>query len=445
MVQRAQCSSQALKAEIFEVLLLARGFRSIPKFHKSGMFARIFYVTSAFAFGFSCAASMHVCAKHGKRRQQAFLVQCPDTGEWFCKPPDECKLFTNIGRHSWEKKAYENPLNPADLLTAVKQATSAPTKFTDAFSPNQKSKIEVSTLVSCDSSVITSWADEVDREFPFPENELPPAFPASPYTPDQDPGAQKAPYRDRKDHKVRRGPEGRLHPERQAAPADLAERVRFLEGELTSTKKELRKTKEDMGRLARNEKALELQVRELCTQVMLLRRQHNQSDICGRPAGEEPHSAPAKPAVPHSLQYQGFPGPRLDSGTTAFSPLSPENDDYQQQRTAPAIENACSLPLDSARSTQESARSTQHVDSSRSAQSVPVDCSKTNLNFNGNMLRLTHPLDKSRLLLSEASRAQFLDSREADSARTVVLSTRSSNFSATSGTGASYCSDVGDS
>ena len=148
---------------------------------------------------------MHICAKHGKRRQQAFLDQFHDTGEWVCKPPDECKLCTNIGngRHPGEKNkcadGRDDPVRSPAAEGPLKSHTSTTEDASQSSHPNPKDD-EFSSVARASSDVIiTSWADEVDREFPFPDNEVP----SITATPRKDSPSSKASPKDRV-HKNRR-------------------------------------------------------------------------------------------------------------------------------------------------------------------------------------------------------------------------------------------------
>eukprot|EP00906_Rhabdomonas_costata_P002772 RCo004315 len=185
------------------------------------------------------AEVVEVCVRHGKKRQVEFLERLPGTPEqWVCKAGEQCKMSLKPNKrvkelarlleegllsmeqwaglmaklHSEPMAGYLPPVTSgftpcgSPAISSLPSAETLPVESQWA-SGSFEGHLHVhhgdSTLLSSvagspimagspDSkeamnTSITSWADEVDREYPLlPEIELNPPPPASPDTPAAD-------------------------------------------------------------------------------------------------------------------------------------------------------------------------------------------------------------------------------------------------------------------
>jgi len=361
---------------------------------------------------------MQVCAKHGKKRQVVYLQRCLQTNEWVCKPTDQCKLCgsgsgSNRGIHFKDRQGGRlSRHSDSDwLIRDSREKFIPPERSSTRTSDHQMSEkntgntwhaldtrgqseekecppalpveLEDSAEPPCNTSIITSWADEVDKEFPFPQSEVATLeeLTAENGKVDAAPSAEGTTFVI---------PYGKQASEMKATNRlSLSERVEILEEELAMTKRELNKTRQNLSRIIQNEKTMETKVRNLCSEIIRMRQQQLQLDLSCRSAEERRSMGQPNGEVKVSNNKHVVIGGRLNPDAMPFLPStqlqqtmdsglsSPTAD---SARSTPYVENAYSslslqpaltvnssaLQADSARAV-DSARSTQNVDSARTA------------------------------------------------------------------------------
>jgi hypothetical protein len=273
--------------------------------------------------------SMDVCCRHGKIRQTEFLEQQPETGKWVCKDSFECKvglkpnnkknkkalrmLANNAAAAQQKDGGEENCIKQQccndNAINSVVSSERRPTLDPEFIEQNEEAaagsppflstttqnpEIQVSptpfdsfcrriSLYSND--IITSWADEVDREFPVaPDLELhmPSVdFPCTSCTPPPSPLIHwSSSYLSEEGDSS--GAAKKLPSSLPPPPADLQQQVRMLQNELTNTKKVLDKTIADLNRLQYNERVMDCIVRNLCSELALAKQDSNNSNVLTR-------------------------------------------------------------------------------------------------------------------------------------------------------------------
>jgi hypothetical protein len=385
--------------------------------------------------------AMQVCAKHGKKRQVVYLQRCPQTNDWICKPTDQCKLCGSgnggnrgihfkdrqggrLSRHSdsdWLVRDSREKFIPPERRTSDHQTSEKSTwhaldtrgQVEEKESPPAlPAELEDSAEPPCNTSIITSWADEVDKEFPFPQGEVTTMEELTA----QNGKVDAAPSAEGTTFVI---PYSKQASEMKASNRlSLSERVEILEEELAMTKRELNKTRQNLSRIIQNEKTMETKVRNLCSEIIRMRQQQLQLDLSCRSAEDRRSVGQLNGEMKAPNNKHVVIGGRLNPDAMPFLPST------QLQQT---MDSGLSSP------TADSARSNPYVENAYSSAQ-----------FAGNSLLLQPALTVNSTALQVDS-ARAVDSarstQNVDSARTA--SARSSNFSvATNGSIVSLDSDT---
>eukprot|EP00906_Rhabdomonas_costata_P002768 RCo004305 len=260
------------------------------------------------------AEVVEVCVRHGKKRQVEFLERLPGTPEqWVCKAGEQCKMSLKpnkrvkelarlleeglLSMEQWAglmaglkaetmgyppvrsaapspalypTAAVQVPPSPAAKAAAASSPPCAPVTTVSLESLEERcplsasassvveetpTKLELNPSMDISMDTITSWADEMDKEFPMmPEGEPTSArSTSSPSTPPplKQPQPQHPPHRPSTGSSE--GP----------STAGLLARLSSLEQELSQTKRKLAKATGEMARAVRNEQVMESKFRHL--------------------------------------------------------------------------------------------------------------------------------------------------------------------------------------
>ena len=267
-------------------------------------------------------AIMKRCDLHGKTRQTGYLFcSNEDDDIWQCREDERCKMSMAVPPSEASKSQQQVAAagDPAD-----------PKEGDESLFVSVLEKQAIEDFSQDSLTTVTSWADEVDEEYPVEEeyNRIEPT--SSGYTIDQgsyDHSYSGAPaycpsvpqnfYGQARKHRIGKnvthahpqfknnGPrQGHLEPE-------IFDRVEQLEEEILDTKRGLRRANEQVKQVMKNENRLGLQLREMRLELDRLRERTFQLDLTGNgDRHRRSHTAKLNPGATPFV-----PSPRaLDSG-----------------------------------------------------------------------------------------------------------------------------------
>jgi hypothetical protein len=246
-----------------------------------------------------------LCALHGKKRQPAFLILSAE-GEWVCREEDLCKMSHTPSSLSLRVKGPKFE-EITDVTVAELSGRSSLTSAEPLMSRS------LADLNAPNGPSIMSWADEVDQEYPegYIAADDDKVSPTEPSPPDGARWPSSFPMQRASLPKVKKFGEK----VRQYNEAELLNRIEQLQDEVSCTKRELRKARDEMKSVMKNEKLLETIVQELREEVEEIRKKQLQLDVPG-------HDEPVR---------KSFGTAKLNPDATPFIPVQCQRYDMRHE------------------------------------------------------------------------------------------------------------------
>lgn len=272
--------------------------------------------------------TMKVCSRHGKKRQLIYLVEGENEGEWLCRDEDQCKMS----------------------LVGVKTKARSESEMTDQDRPfSPPFGLDHSQSISdLNYPSVTSWADEVEQEFPEGllsfEDCRPMSFP-EPGSQQKQQRWQSYPLMQSYPQPLRRAPtlpmkSKRIQPYQQ--DPELLLKIEQLQDEVANTKRELKKAREEVKAVLKNERLLESIIQELRTEVAEIHKrqlQDNDERLRKPVAKLNPEATPFVPVARCSVLQSKTEQPRKEDPFRCVDSARSSNATAQTALTSLEVES----------------------------------------------------------------------------------------------------------